>query len=303
MARAIEGLSKIHHHPSVTRNILMHPQDKAHIRYLDIKTRPQMPGKILAATNIHPDEPFLSAILPRVINERLNDQNSHDVPNMLFIHESTPSGVAIRDSGYPFFNEDLKVLMEAYGLSHDEAMAQYGYQLPRTNINGHDLNRSFLNMGDDPEAWLHHHLVAQNGPIPAGFYFHNDEELVGPKGKAIYIYIHGNRQDPFPEEFIERYRVAMRKNGFLLFNGLDDKSEPELGNRVEEGVVRTFTDEKDEKNEPKYASSLENNMVDKGIMRWAFTLEFPVTDKTTLRKMTEVVIDNLVFPVGTSLLQ
>lgn len=303
MARAIEGLTKIHHHPSVTRSILRHPQLNAHIRFLDIKTNPQISGKILAATNVHPDEYYLSAILPRVLDERLNDQRRRDIPNMIFIHEGTPSGVATRESGYPFFKKDLESLMEAYGLSYDEAMEQYGHQLPRTNNKGHDLNRSFLDIDKEPEAWLHHNLVSQNGPIPVGFYFHNDKDLIGPKARAIYIYIHSNKADPFPVEFVEKYRRAMKKNGFLLFNGPDDMSEPDLGNQVVDGVVYTYTDEVDEDNKPKYASSLEHDMVDKRLMRWALTLEFPIANHTTLKKMTEVIVDELVFPLGCSLLQ
>lgn len=306
MTRTIEGLSQLHHRPRVEKSTIFHSNEKYHLPHYRIEVDHRKPW-IGVTKEVHPLEDGLAAIIPRVIDDFFDRSR---MPNILLFHQGTPSGIATRNSGFPFTDVDLEEAKSLHpDFSKSELAEYYRFQSARTDGSGYDLNRSFdpEHIHKHPEATLYDQVLKdhteKHGPLGAMFYFHQDEDLRKPdKHRRFYVYFHGNRSKPFPVDF-ELTRKAMKKIKVDPYNGLDDPKEPDLDNMVENGVVISHPDEMNAEGELRYTALMDNYMINRGYTDHGVTIEFPMADKKTLRSMVEVIFEQMIFPLTQQLMQ
>lgn len=299
MTRAIEGLSTLHQRHGVERKILRHKNGKDRLPYYVIETDPSRPW-IAVADRIHPGEIGLTAIIPRTIDRLLHRSY---MPNILYFHQGSPSGIATVETGFPFTRQDFE---EAKKLHPDFTSAQlaenYGYRLARTDGYGYDLNRNFHpdEIDRHPEAVLYDRVFKDHtqryGPLITSVFFHQDEDLRPPNDKKFYAYIHRRRENPYHINF-ELLRKGMRKIKVRPFVGLDDPNEPDLNQIVSDGVVYSYPDELNPDGHLRHSAMMDNHLVTNGYANLGVTLEFPIASKNALKQMMNVVFEDMIFPL------
>lgn len=100
-------------------------------------------------------------------------------------------------------------------------------QKTRQNVRGLDTNRNFLDDSTEEEIVANLEIV-RGHKFEYFLDFHED-----PERKEFYVYDSLGVRD----ELIEALLIAQKENGFELWHGLDDGTDPSLGNMVNQGYV------------------------------------------------------------------
>jgi hypothetical protein len=286
--------------PQVSYNLLRHPDHKNSLPYYEIRGNKPSWTWIGLSQLTHPDEDGMARITGPVLKDFLNYPQ---MPNILFLPQSSPSGVATAHHGHPFLKEDFDFLIETFKLTEEETI-KYARMLPRTNEAGYDLNRSFApgKISNVLEADLHRILydrhVAKYGPFAAFVDLHQDPDL----SHEFYLYFHADKNVPTPQSIFE-FKEAMSKIGIAPFSGIDDTSEPDLGYFVDHGLVRNYPDEKNSDGSLRHLALKDYYLIKNGLAKMFLTIELPYVKPKLMRLIIKTTFKHLIFPLSQEIIQ
>jgi hypothetical protein len=152
--------------------------------------------KFLVLSGMHGDEHEVVDCQKKYI-----EANQKNLPPFVFIPQASPSAIALKT---------------------------------RTNKEGHDINRTFIDPPMDQEAAAIIHILSTH-QFDFCINIHEDPD----RTNSFYLY---DTEIMKPND-LQRFREAMLKTGTALFNGIDDLEDISLGFQVVDGYISTPVEE------------------------------------------------------------